>query len=101
MANPELPTHWVRVPGFSAPDPRRRTVLAGVDALCSRHVPTATRYEAGSDDRAIVLPGPALKEATIANMVGSIVKHAIQAGLVKPANVIELQKVPHAQIVRL
>ncbi len=43
----------------------------------------------------------ALKEATIANMVGSIVKHAIQAGLVKPANVIELQKVPHAQIVRL
>ena len=43
----------------------------------------------------------ALKDATIANMVGSIVEHAIEAGLVKIENVIELEKVPHAQIVRM
>ncbi len=53
--------------------------------------------EKASVDRCI----EALKDATIANMVGSIVKHAIKAGLVKPGNVIEIQKVPHAQMVKL
>ncbi len=43
----------------------------------------------------------ALKEATIANMVGSIIRHAIDAGLVKATNVIKIQDVPHAQMVRL
>lgn len=43
----------------------------------------------------------ALKEATIANMVGSIVKHAVKAGLVHPSNIIRIQNVPHAQMVRL
>jgi hypothetical protein len=43
----------------------------------------------------------ALKEATIANMVGSIVKHAVKAGLVRPSNIIRIQNVPHAQMVKL
>lgn len=43
----------------------------------------------------------ALKDATIANMVGSIVEHAVKAGLVHPSNVIRIQNVPHAQMVRL
>jgi len=43
----------------------------------------------------------ALKEATIANMVGSIVEHAVKAGFVHPSSVIRIQNVPHAQMVRL
>lgn len=43
----------------------------------------------------------ALKGATIANMVGSIVQHAIEAGLVRAADVIKIQDVSHAQMVRL
>ena len=40
----------------------------------------------------------ALKEATIANMVGSIVEHAIEAGYVNPENVLEIENVQHAQM---
>lgn len=43
----------------------------------------------------------ALKEATIANMVGSIVERAVKAGFVHPSGVIRIQNVPHAQMVRL
>lgn len=43
----------------------------------------------------------ALEEATIANMVGSIVKHAIEEGYVAPENVLEIEGVPHAQMARL
>jgi hypothetical protein len=43
----------------------------------------------------------ALREATIANMVGSIVEHAIKEGIVDRANVIRIQGVPHAQMVRM
>ncbi|KXA92119.1 hypothetical protein AKJ64_03975 [candidate division MSBL1 archaeon SCGC-AAA259E17] len=43
----------------------------------------------------------ALKEATIANMVGSIVEHAIEIGYVDPENVLEVEGVPHAQMARL
>lgn len=43
----------------------------------------------------------ALRNATIANLVGSIVGHAIEAGLVERANVLRIQNVPHAQLVRL
>lgn len=43
----------------------------------------------------------AMRRATIANMVGSIVEHAIDAGLVDPSNVIWIQNVPHAQIVKI
>jgi hypothetical protein len=43
----------------------------------------------------------ALREATIANLVGSIVGHAIEAGIIERANVIRIQNVPHAQLVRL
>lgn len=43
----------------------------------------------------------ALKEATIANLVGSIVEHAIKAGFVDRANVMRFKNVPHAQIVTM
>ncbi|KXB02267.1 hypothetical protein AKJ44_00930 [candidate division MSBL1 archaeon SCGC-AAA261F17] len=43
----------------------------------------------------------ALKEATIANLVGSIVKHAIKAQIINPKNVLRIQDVPHAQMARL
>lgn len=43
----------------------------------------------------------ALRGATIANLVGSIVEHAVRAGVIERANVIRIQKVPHAQLVRL
>ena len=43
----------------------------------------------------------ALREATIANLVGSIVEHAVKAGMIGQENVIRFQKVPHAQLVRL
>ena len=43
----------------------------------------------------------ALRGATIANMVGSIVEHAIKEGIVDRANVIKIQGVPHAQMVRM
>jgi hypothetical protein len=43
----------------------------------------------------------ALEGATIANLVGSIVEHAIKAGFIGPANVIRIQNVPHAQMVKM
>ncbi len=43
----------------------------------------------------------ALREATIANLVGSIVGHAIKAGIIERANVLKIQNVSHAQLVRL
>ncbi len=43
----------------------------------------------------------ALREATIANLVGSIVGHAVKAGLIERANILKIQNVPHAQLVRL
>lgn len=43
----------------------------------------------------------ALRGATIANMVGSIIEHAIKEGIVDRANVIRIQRVPHAQMVRM
>lgn len=42
----------------------------------------------------------ALKDATIANMVGSIVEHAIEAGYVNSENVLKIEDIPHAQMVR-
>ncbi len=43
----------------------------------------------------------AVRKATIANLVGSIVGHAIKAGLIERTNVLRIQNVPHAQLVRL
>jgi len=43
----------------------------------------------------------ALQKATIANLVGSIVEHAIKAGFISPANIIRIQNVPHAQMVKM
>ena len=43
----------------------------------------------------------ALKEATIANLVGSIVEHAVKAGFVDRENVMMFKNVPHAQIVKM
>ena len=43
----------------------------------------------------------ALREATIANLVGSIVEHAIKAGFIDHTNVIKIQNVPHAQMVKM
>lgn len=43
----------------------------------------------------------ALNEATIANLVGSIVEDAIKAGLIDPRCVMKIQNVPHAQMVRI
>jgi hypothetical protein len=43
-----------------------------------------------------------IQQSTIVNMVGrSIVKRAIEEGLVHPDSVIEIKGVPHAQIVKL
>lgn len=42
-----------------------------------------------------------LKDATIANLVGSIVDSAIEAGYVDSDNVLEIEGIPHAQMVRL
>lgn len=43
----------------------------------------------------------ALENATIANIVGSMVEHAIKAGFVNAENVIRIGGIPHAQIVKL
>lgn len=43
----------------------------------------------------------ALRSATIGNLVGSIVEHAMKAGIIESGNVLRFQKVPHAQLVRL
>lgn len=43
----------------------------------------------------------ALRSATIGNLVGSIVEHAVKAGIIEPGNVLHFKKVPHAQLVRL
>ncbi|MGQ9788028.1 MAG: DUF424 domain-containing protein [Candidatus Hadarchaeaceae archaeon] len=43
----------------------------------------------------------ALRSATIANTLGSIVNHAIEAGIVDKDNVLWIAGVPHAQLVRL
>ncbi|MBA7502069.1 hypothetical protein ES706_00645 [subsurface metagenome] len=42
----------------------------------------------------------ALREATIANLVGSIVRHAVKVGIIERSNVLKIQNVPHAQLVR-
>ena len=41
-----------------------------------------------------------LKEATIANLVGSIVDHAIEEGILDSENVLEIEGVKHAQFAR-
>ncbi len=43
----------------------------------------------------------AMREATIGNLVGSIVEEAIKAGFVDPRNVLKIQGVAHAQFVRI
>ncbi|MDI6883594.1 MAG: DUF424 family protein [Hadesarchaea archaeon] len=43
----------------------------------------------------------ALRGATIANLVGSIVGHAVKAGIIERKNVLHFQKVQHAQLVRI
>ena len=55
----------------------------------------------GDEEASIEKCLAALKEATIANLVGSIVEHAVKAGFIDRANVIRIRKVPHAQMVRL
>jgi len=42
----------------------------------------------------------ALQNATMGNLVGSIVEHAVKAGIIEPGNVLHFKKVPHAQLVR-
>jgi hypothetical protein len=43
----------------------------------------------------------ALRSATIGNLVGSIVEHAVKAGIIERGNILYFQGVPHAQLVRL
>ncbi|MCK4405061.1 MAG: DUF424 family protein [Hadesarchaea archaeon] len=43
----------------------------------------------------------ALRKATIANLVGSIVGHAVKAGIIERENVLRIQNVPHAQLVSI
>lgn len=43
----------------------------------------------------------ALEKATIGNLVGSIVEHAIEDGYVDSKNVLEIEGVQHAQMMRL
>ncbi len=40
----------------------------------------------------------ALEKATIANLVGSIIKHAIEAGYINSERVLEIDGIPHAQM---
>lgn len=40
----------------------------------------------------------ALENATIANLVGSIIEHAIEADYINPDRVLEIENVPHAQM---
>ena len=40
-----------------------------------------------------------LKEASIGNLVGSIVDHAIEDGIIEPEHVLEIEGVKHAQFV--
>lgn len=41
-----------------------------------------------------------LKEATIANLVGSVVDHAMKKGILDSENVLEIEGVKHAQLAR-
>jgi hypothetical protein len=43
----------------------------------------------------------AIRNATIANLVGSIVKHAVSEGIIEKQGVLHFQKVPHAQLVKI
>jgi hypothetical protein len=43
----------------------------------------------------------ALRMATIANVVGSVVERAIQEGLIDPNRVLRIQGVPHAMMVKM
>jgi hypothetical protein len=43
----------------------------------------------------------AIENATIANLVGSIVKHAVKAGMINGENVLSFQRVLHAQMVKM
>jgi hypothetical protein len=43
----------------------------------------------------------AIREATIANMVGSVVERAIQEGLIDPDRVLRVQGIPHAMMVKM
>lgn len=43
----------------------------------------------------------AIKEATVANLIGSVVDRAIEERLVDPKHVLKFGKVKHAQIVRV
>jgi len=43
----------------------------------------------------------ALREATIANLVGSIVEHAIKVGIIDERSVFRFEQIPHAQLVRM
>lgn len=43
----------------------------------------------------------AIREATIANVVGSVVERAIQEGLIDPERVLRVQGVPHAMMVKM
>lgn len=43
----------------------------------------------------------AVRKATVANLVGSVVKHALKAGIICEEGVFYFQGVPHAQLVRM
>ncbi len=43
----------------------------------------------------------AIKGATIANLVGSIVQHAVKEGIIGDGSVFHFQKVQHAQLVKM
>jgi hypothetical protein len=43
----------------------------------------------------------AIRNATIANLVGSIVGHAVKAGIIEKQKILRFQRVPHAQLVRM
>lgn len=43
----------------------------------------------------------AIKNATMANLVGSVVEKAIYEGLIDPARVLRVQGIPHAMMVRI
>ncbi len=55
----------------------------------------------GGHDASVEKCIAALQSATIANLLGSIIKKAVSAGIIDQNNVIKIQKVLHAQLIRL
>ncbi len=55
----------------------------------------------GGDEASVDECLSAIKSATIANLVGSIVQHAVKEGIISDESVFRFQDVLHAQLVKM